>query len=80
MRFVVISCYCLALNIFLVSPITLGGIKDKEVPRCIQNLGKNVMESYIISSKTSYFFIQGRLKIMGYCCDFVINKGARFSI
>ena len=57
MRFGVISYSCLASDILLVSFIGLKSIEDKEVLRCIQNPGKNVMESCIMSSKTPCLFI-----------------------
>ena len=80
MRLGVIFCCYLASNISLVSSIGLGNIRDKEVPRYIQNPRKNVMESYIMSSKTPCFFIQGQTTIMGCCPNFAMSKGARLLV
>ena len=57
MRFEVISCYYLALDIFLIFFIGLRGIKDKKVLRYIQNPEKNIIKLYIILCKTLCFFI-----------------------
>ena len=75
MRFGLISYCCLALDIFLVFSIGLKGMKDKEVPRYIQNPEKNMMESCIMLSNTLYFFIQRWPKIIGCCSNLVINRG-----
>ncbi len=53
--FEVISSY-LASGIVFV-PFGFRGIEDKRAPKCIQYLGKNVIELFTISSKTPSFFI-----------------------
>ena len=56
-RFEVISCCYLALDISSASSLGLKDIRNKQVLRCIQNLEENVIESCIISNKTPCFFI-----------------------
>lgn len=57
MRFGIISYYYLTSNIALVSSISSKNIGDKKALQYIQNLRENMIELYIISSKTSCFFI-----------------------
>ena len=79
-RFEITSYYCLVSNIFLVFFIGLEDIKDKKVSKCIQNLEKNMMKLFIMLSKTLCFFILEESRIVGYCCNFIISKKARFLV
>ena len=80
MWFKVISYFYLSSNIFLVFSISLRGIRDKKILGYVQNPGKNVMELYIILSKTLCFFIYEWLKIIGCYSNFVIDKKTRLLV
>ena len=75
MRFGKISCYLTSCIVFV--PSDLRDIGDKEALRYIQYPEKNVIELFIISNKTPCFFIYEWPRIIRYCPNFIISKGAR---
>ena len=52
-------------EIILMFIVDIESIGNESASGCVKYLGKNVIELFIISSKTPCFFIYGRGRIMG---------------